>query len=113
MRTHAHAVWARSALDIQNLSVFYPDERIVSVEKIGFARKDQVADGFHHCARILGHALPALAMIEDSPNCLRIPKELGMTTILIADDPPTAFDHIDHCVPNAVAACKLLHTLSR
>lgn len=110
--THAHAVWARTALDIQNLSVFYPEERIVSVEKIGFARKDQVEDGFHHCARIMGRALPTLAMIEDSPNCLRIPKQLGMTTILIADEAP-AFDYVDHCVPDAVAACKLLYTLSR
>lgn len=115
--THAHESWARTALDIQHLSPFYPDERIVSLEKINFARKDRVADGFHHCANILQLPLTQLAMIEDSPHCLRIPKELGMVTILVRDsatlaETQTRHPHIDYVVDDATAACRLLHRLT-
>lgn len=106
--THAHGSWARRVLEIQGLSEFYPDTHIVSLEKIAFARKDHVPDGFQHCASLLQCAFHEIAMIEDTPNCLRIPKELGMTTILITDKPDNQPTHIDHCVPDAASACNLL-----
>ena len=111
--THADARWTEEVLERCNLREFYPDERIVTVERVNFARKNEVRDGFDHCARVLGLPLNQLAMIDDTPECLAIPKELGMQTVLITQgrDMP-AYDFVDHRVEDGAAAARLLHRLS-
>lgn len=112
--THASKPWAEAVLAREGFAAHYDDSRIVAAETVGFARKHKVRDGFDHCANVLGLPHNQLAMVDDTPDCLRIPKELGMTTILLdhGRDLP-AFDHVDYKVQNGTEAANLLFTLSR
>lgn len=111
--THADHQWAKTVLESQKLAEFYPDDRIIAAETVNFARKHRVRDGFDHCARITGLPFNKMAMVDDTAVCLAIPKELGMTTILLTHgrDLP-AYDYVDYRVTNGAEAARLIARLS-
>jgi FMN phosphatase YigB (HAD superfamily) len=111
--THATHDWAKRVLAIAELDGHYPDHRIAALDTLNYAFKDADEHGWQHCMDTMGLTAPELAMIDDTPGCLVIPKRLGMTTIQVArNDASVKAPHADYLVQDGAEACRLLKTLS-
>ncbi|MEO1000391.1 MAG: pyrimidine 5'-nucleotidase [Pseudomonadota bacterium] len=86
-RGHAERVTEARGLD----GVF---DAVFGVEDAGYAPKPR-ADAFARVFAAAGVAVEAGAMFEDDPRNLAVPHDLGMKTVLVAEDHP-GDAHIHH-----------------
>lgn len=81
--THASRRWAERVLQFQDLTEFFPPERILPVEEVGFARKNLGTASFEIALSRLGTRIEETAMIEDSLVNLVHPYQMGLWTVYI------------------------------
>jgi pyrimidine 5'-nucleotidase len=85
--THGHKDWATRVLDQIGIREFFADEDIISVEQIGFLKKHKGPEAFEKALERLGVTADQVIMIEDKAANLKHPKEMGMSTHLIDENP--------------------------
>lgn len=100
--THASRGWAQRVLDHLGLLKWFPPERILAMEDYNFRRKNECPSSFTQALSRLGTPPDCTMMVEDLPRNLRIPHEMGLTTVYIhhgrKNDPLPPY--IDYAVAN-------------
>lgn len=110
--THAGRPWALNVLDRLGLRPWFPDERIFGFENYDFQSKAKSRRPFEMALSSINRNPGDVAMVEDTVENLRVPHEMGMTTILVhhGDTPADIPDFVDiHC-DNAAELLKRLHS---
>lgn len=88
--TAAHAERVLDALGIASLF-----ERIIDVVDVGYVSKP-APTAYMRALAILGVEASACIMVEDSPRNLAPARDLGMTTVLVSDEPHAVADYHIH-----------------
>lgn len=81
--THASHEWADKVLRHLGLRDIFPDDHIFAYETTGFAHKARSTKPFDMALEKLGLAPEDTIVAEDLPANLKIPYDMGATTILI------------------------------
>ncbi len=81
--THGAHVWARKAVDHLGLSAWFPHERLHALEHFDFQYKSGSRVPFERGLDSLGHESASVLMVEDTIHNLKVPHQMGMTTVLI------------------------------
>ena len=85
--THGSKKWAERLVELTGLSSVIPTENIFSVEQSDFILKDVGKEPFETVLRATGHEnvvdMSKIIMVEDTCRNLKIPKEMGLTTVHI------------------------------
>lgn len=81
--THGAHVWARKAVERLGLSAWLPHERLHALENFDFQYKSGSRVPFEMGLDSLGHEAATVLMVEDTVHNLKVPHQMGMTTILI------------------------------
>ncbi len=115
--THGHMIWTKKALDRCGLSPFFPENRIVTTEKINYQKKHRGAEAFSSSLETMGIRVdPQTVMfVEDKAKNLYFPKEhFGWTTCLVTPHKRENLDHVDiQCsTPEEVIDRVIQHNLS-
>ncbi len=96
--THGHMIWTKKALDRCGLSPFFPENRIVTAEKINYQKKHRGPGAFSAAMEVMGiNADPQNVMfVEDKAKNLYFPKEhFGWTTCLVTPNRRENLGHVD------------------
>lgn len=101
--THASQNWARRILNHLGLSGHFPGDRIIAAEDVAFQSKASSRVPFERALDLLGLAPDRVVVVEDSAQNLRIPHEMGLTTVLLHyGQPPVPMpDHVHMDCNNA------------
>lgn len=81
--THASRNWARKITAHLGMAEFFPEERIIAIEDVDFVGKARSENCFKMACDIIGMQPHELLMVEDTVRNLKIPKEMGFTTVLV------------------------------
>ena len=81
--THASKEWALRVLQHIGLAPWFPPERVFGLECHDFKRKDSSRAPFESALKALGLKAANVMMVEDTLQNLRIPHEMGMTTVFL------------------------------
>lgn len=103
--THASRKWAIDVLRHLGLKKWFPDERVFAFENYDFESKARSRRPFEMALASINHNPGDTIMVEDTVENLRVPHEMGLTTVLvhhglIPDDLP---DYVDFHFENAKA----------
>lgn len=96
--THGHMIWTKKALDRCGLSPFFPEDRIVTAEKINYQKKHRGPGAFSAAMEAMRiSADPKNVMfVEDKAKNLYFPKEhFGWTTCLVTPEEKKNLGHVD------------------
>lgn len=108
--THASKEWARRVLRHIALESWFPEERVFGLECNDFARKDNSRNPFAAALKALGLEPENVMMVEDTIQNLRIPHEMGMTTVFLhhGQEPDSLPEFVHLSCANSAAMLKLL-----
>lgn len=109
--THGSHVWARKVLDHLSLSSWFPHERIHALETFEYHRKSESRRPFEEGLASINLDPAKAVMVEDMVHNLKIPREMGMLTVLVTQGKPPAQDipsYVDVVCDDAVAFLRLL-----
>lgn len=81
--THASAEWAERALAHIGLKRFFADDMIIPAEATNFMRKSESHIPFEQALALLDLPPEKVVVVEDIAANLRIPREMGMATVLV------------------------------
>jgi putative hydrolase of the HAD superfamily len=81
--THAARPWALRTLEHLELRPWFPDHQIFAYEDFEFESKASSQRSFITALAAIGMEAEASLMVEDTVDNLRVPHEMGMTTILL------------------------------
>jgi putative hydrolase of the HAD superfamily len=98
--THASSNWAINVLNRLGLKKCFPDERIFGFENYDFESKARSRRPFEMALASINLNPQDVVMVEDTVENLRVPHEMGMTTILVhhGQVPQDLPDYVDiHC----------------
>ena len=108
--TNGSQEWAKRVLKHQGLDPWFPDDRIVAQEDADFTPKARGPRGFEVAVQKLGLDHENILMVDDLEKNLRIPKDMGMQTVLVhhgrAVDPLP--DFVDQSFDDTLT---LIHTM--
>lgn len=108
INTHADPVWTHDVLTRTGLRGVFAEENIVYHARHGFEYKSKSA-ATHKAALALTQCDPRhVVMIDDMEKNLRIPKEMGMRTVMVASYSSHAPSHVDAVVNHARDVFNLL-----
>jgi putative hydrolase of the HAD superfamily len=109
--THGERKWARRVLHHIGLKHHFPDEQIFALEDIGFVLKSQSPRPFESALGSLKLDGTRCVMMEDLEKNLRIPKEMGMATVLLHHGraPDVLPEYVDFACANAVEFMAYYH----
>lgn len=107
--THASKEWARRVLRHIALDPWFPEERIFGLECNDFARKDNSRAPFAAALNVLGLKPENVMMVEDTLQNLRIPHEMGMTTVFLhhGQEPDGLPEFVRFSCANSIEMLKL------
>jgi len=108
INTHAAPRWAAQVLDHIGLTPFFPPQNIVYHANHGFASKSTSPSTHQAALALAGCDVADVVMIEDAEKNLRIPKEMGMKTVLVGHHSERNGSHIDMWVERAADVFSLL-----
>ena len=99
--THGAHIWACKAIAHLGLSKWFPHERLHALENFDFQYKSGSRVPFEKGLDSLGHESASVLMVEDTIHNLKVPHQMGMTTILITqgravNDLPGYVDFVCH-----------------
>lgn len=81
--THAARPWALRTLEHLELKPWFPDAQVFAYEDFGFESKARSRRSFTEALAAIGRAAEDTLMVEDTVENLRVPHEMGLTTILL------------------------------
>ncbi len=81
--THGAHVWACKAVKRLGLADWFPHERLHALENFDFQHKSGSRVPFEKGLDSLGHESSCVLMVEDTIHNLKIPHQMGLTTVLI------------------------------
>lgn len=81
--THAARPWALRTLEHLELRPWFPDQQIFAYEDFEFESKAQSRRSFTTALAAINMTAKDSMMVEDTIDNLRVPHEMGMTTILL------------------------------
>lgn len=81
--THAARPWALRTLDHLELKPYFPDAQIFAYEDFDFESKARSRRSFEKALTAINHSAANVLMVEDTVENLRVPHEMGMTTIIL------------------------------
>lgn len=101
--THAARPWALRTLDHLELKPWFPDPQIFAYEDFDFESKARSRRSFEQALGAINQNPHDVLMVEDTVDNLRVPHEMGMTTIIlhhgqVKDDYPP---YVDFAFTNA------------
>jgi putative hydrolase of the HAD superfamily len=101
--THGSRVWALKVLEHLELQPWFPDPRVFAYENYDFESKAKSRKPFEMALSSINKNPEAVVMVEDTLDNLRIPHEMGMTTIFLhhGRDPGELPDFVDHTMQTA------------
>ena len=113
--THGARDWALRVLKHLGLSPWFPPEHVFGLEDYGFRRKSEGADSFVKAIEALQLPPEQLLFVEDTPENLRIPYELGIGTVLIhhGTPPPDPPPHVDMLCLNSLEVLEKIAAVKR
>lgn len=108
--THATKDWAMRVLTHLHIKEHFPDSHILGLEDVDYTFKHASADPFHRALGLLDCLANEVAVVEDSPDNLRHPHDLGMTTVFIHHGKalPDLPSHIQYQYSSPVELLELL-----
>ncbi len=99
--THGHMIWTKKALERCGLSPFFPEDKIVTAEKINFKKKHRDIEAFSLALQTMGMNADNLdpesvMFVEDKAKNLFFPKnDFKWTTCLITPEHKKNLSHVD------------------
>jgi len=81
--THAARPWALRTLEHLELRPWFPDAQVFAYEDFDFESKARSTRSFNDALAVIGREAKDSLMVEDTVENLRVPHEMGMTTILL------------------------------
>ncbi|WP_435640780.1 HAD family hydrolase [Micavibrio aeruginosavorus] len=101
--THGSRVWALKVLEHLELQPFFPDPRVFAYENYDFESKAKSRKPFEMALSSINKNPETVVMVEDTLDNLRIPHEMGMTTIFLhhGREPAALPDFVDHTMQTA------------
>ncbi|MDB5491003.1 MAG: pyrimidine 5-nucleotidase [Micavibrio sp.] len=81
--THAARPWALRTLEHLELRPWFPDAQIFAYEDFEFESKARSTRSFNEALAAISRDAKDSLMVEDTAENLRVPHEMGMTTILL------------------------------
>lgn len=104
--THNSAERGHRIIQRCGLGGHIPPERIISVTDLKLALKDKGPEAFEHIMKLTGVDAPDAIMVENSPDNLRYPRQMGMQTVLIERAQPGDPVHAQHKFSDPLAFLK-------
>ena len=101
--THAARRWGLTVLNHLGLSDFFPEDRVFGFETYEFQSKANSPKSFEMALAAMNKNPDQSIMVEDTVENLRVPHDMGMTTILVHHGkvPDMLPDFVDHVCTNA------------
>ncbi len=81
--THASRNWAINVLNHLGLKKWFPDEQVFGFENYDFESKARSRRPFEMALSSINRNPQDVMMVEDTIENLRVPHEMGMTTVLV------------------------------
>lgn len=109
--THGSRVWAMRVLGHLELQPWFPEPRVFAYENYDFESKAKSRRPFELALSSINKNPSDVVMVEDTLENLRIPREMGMTTVYLHhgrahDDLPDFVDHAAQTAQDVLAAIK-------
>ncbi len=103
--THGARDWAMRVLLHLDLLHWFPHEHIHALEDFGFEKKSASPAPFVQALAGLGLAPGEAVMVEDTIENLRLPREMGLTTVFLTQGrkPDAIPPYVDHVFENTPA----------
>ncbi|QQG36292.1 MAG: HAD hydrolase-like protein [Micavibrio aeruginosavorus] len=112
--THGSYDWACRVLNHIGLDRWFPAHRIHALETFDFHRKSESRRPFEQGLKSLGLNGCQVMMVEDTLHNLKVPHEMGMTTVLVTQGelPPRDLPgYVDIVCDDALAFVKMVRAL--
>ncbi|MCB9988299.1 MAG: HAD family hydrolase [Rhodospirillales bacterium] len=90
--THASGQWAQKVLERLQLTEFFPAERVIALENVGFCKKTEGTSPFLLALKTLGSPPDRTIFIDDHEENLAVAASLGIHTIHFSYPPQTHLD---------------------
>ena len=102
--THSAWDWAYRVLGHLELLPYFPEDHILPFEKYNYERKSVSRLPFEMAVERLALPTENLIMVEDLAENLRIPHEMGITTVLLSHGrvPESLPDFVQYCCSNSI-----------
>ncbi|MBI2234651.1 MAG: haloacid dehalogenase [Micavibrio aeruginosavorus] len=101
--THSGRPWTLNVLSRIGLRPWFPDDRIFAFENYDFESKARSRRPFDMALGVINRNPQDVLMVEDTVENLRVPHEMGMTTVFLhhGSKPRDLPDYVDHQCDNA------------